>query len=178
MSITILVTYATRYGSTKETAEKIAGTLREFGFRVDLEPVREVHSLAGYQAIVLGAPIEIGRWHGDARRFLSENRRALAMMPVAVFALGPLHRDESEIREARGQFDKELAKFDWFKPAAIQVFVGRFDPTKLSFPASLFMGKIPASDEMDWEAIRVWAKELPAALELEKASAGPVLQVI
>lgn len=178
MSISILVTYATRYGSTKETADKIAETLREFGLNVELEPLHNVHSLAGYQAVVVGAPIEIGRWHGDARRFLSQNRRALAMLPVAVFALGPLHRDESEMRQARGQFDKELAKFDWFKPAAIQVFVGRFDPTKLSFPASLFMGKIPASDEMDWEAIRAWAKELPAALEIEKASAGPVMHVI
>ncbi|NBD36056.1 MAG: hypothetical protein GVY30_08645 [Chloroflexi bacterium] len=34
MSDTMLVTYATRYGSTREVAERIAATLREEGFYV------------------------------------------------------------------------------------------------------------------------------------------------
>ena len=53
MSDSILVVYATRYGSTQEVAEAVAGTLRERGLEVDLQPMRNVRSLEGYRAVVL-----------------------------------------------------------------------------------------------------------------------------
>ena len=75
---------------------------------------------------------------------------------------------------AQAQLDKELAKEPWFKPLAIQMFVGRLDPTRLHFPFSLAMGKVPASDEMDPAAIREWAGKLPQVLGLETARAEAV----
>ncbi len=42
MSTSVLVAYATRYGSTKEVAEAIAQTLGESGLAVDLQPLRDV----------------------------------------------------------------------------------------------------------------------------------------
>jgi menaquinone-dependent protoporphyrinogen oxidase len=88
MSTAVLVAYATRYGSTQEVAEAVAATLREGGLEVDLQPMREVGTLTGYSAVVLGAPLYMFRWHKDALRFLSRHRQALAGRPVAVFALG------------------------------------------------------------------------------------------
>ncbi len=38
MSSSVLVAYATRYGSTQEVAEAVAATLRERAFEVDLQP--------------------------------------------------------------------------------------------------------------------------------------------
>ncbi len=166
MSPLILVTYATRYGSTQETAEAIAGILRELEFEVDLLPMHQVQSVDSYGAIVAGAPLQIFRWHGDAHRFLRRFQKKLVNLPVAVFALGPLHSEETEMQEARKQLDKELSKYTWFKPVATQMFVGRLDPTKLHFPFSLTMGQVPASDEMDWKAIREWAGQLPTVLGL------------
>ncbi len=55
MSAAILVGYATRYGSTQEVAEAIAGTLHENGLAVDLKPMKEVKSLEGYEGVVIGA---------------------------------------------------------------------------------------------------------------------------
>lgn len=167
MPISILVTYATRYGSTQETAEAIAQILRELEFAVTLAPMREVRTLESYNAVVFGAPLQMFKWHPDAHHFVARYRQALLKLPVALFALGPLHRENKEIQEARAQLDKELAKYTWFHPRAIQMFVGRLDPTKLHFPLSLFASKMPASDEMDWDAIRAWASELPEILELE-----------
>lgn len=176
MPKSILVAYATRYGSTQETAQAIAQILRELEYETDLAPMRRVRSLEKYDAVVIGAPLQMFKWHGDAHHFVEHYRRVLTHLPVAVFALGPLHREEKEIQEARAQLDKELKKHAWFAPREIQIVVGRLDPTKLRFPMSLFAGKMPASDEMDWEAIRAWAKQLPESLELEAAKPGTVLQ--
>ena len=57
MSDKILVTYATRYGSTQEVAEKVAATLRESGLAVDVQPAKQVRTLDGYRAVVVGAPL-------------------------------------------------------------------------------------------------------------------------
>ena len=169
MSASVLVGYATRYGSTQEVAEAVAETLRERGLGVDIQPMREVRTLEGYDAVVLGAALYMFRWHKDARRFLSRHRKALTERPVAVFALGPVHDpyDEEEWQDSRAQLDKELAKHGWLAPVALEIFGGKFDPAKLRFPINLLAGSEPASDMRDWEAIRAWAGDL--ALKLEPA---------
>jgi menaquinone-dependent protoporphyrinogen oxidase len=167
MSTTILVAYATRYGSTQEVAEHIAAVLLEAGHPVAIHPAGEVRSLDEFDAVVLGAPIYMGNWHKNARRFLSRNKAALQQLPVAVFALGPLERDEEQMREVTGQFEKILAKVSWLAPVDQEVFVGKFDPDKLTFPYNLLpLGDaLPEGDNRDWDAIRGWAGELPARLQ-------------
>jgi len=159
MPTSVLVAYATKYGSTQEVAEAVAATLRESGLTVEIKPAREVRTLEGYDAVVLGAALYMYQWHKDALGFLSKHRKALAGRPVAVFALGPVHapRDEKEWQNSRAQLDKELAKYSWFKPVAVEILGGKFDPAKLSFPWNKFAGKEPASDIRDWTAIRAWA---------------------
>jgi len=162
MTTSVLVGYATRYGSTQEVAEVIAATLRECGLPVDIRLLREVRTLAGYSAVVLGAPLFMFRWHKDALGFLSQHRKALSERPVAVFVLGPTHDpyDEEEWRDSRAQLDKELAKFPWLTPIALEMFGGKYNPAKLRFPIKLLVGKEPASDLRDWTAIRAWAESL------------------
>ena len=172
MSNSILVAYATRYGSTQEVAEAVAATLREDGLEVDLQPMRKVRTLEGYRVVVLGAPIYIGSLHKDAQRFLAQHREALSEQPVAIFALGPTHQDEKEMQGSRAQLDKELAKFPWLTPVALEMFGGKYDPAKLRFPDNLIASlpaspshQMPASDVRDWTAIRAWASNLAAQLQ-------------
>jgi len=166
MSSSVLVGYATQYGSTQEVAEAIAETLREGGLAVEVRPVKEVRDLEGYSAVVVGAPLMTGRFHKDAANFLKKQRQALTQRPVAVFALGPVHepRDEKEWNDSGEQLDKELSKYSWLTPAARELFGGKFDPTKLRFPLNKLAGKEPASDARDWEAIRAWAADLKPVL--------------
>ena len=49
MADSILMAYATRYGSTQEVADRIAATLRESGLTVDVQPVKQVRTLDGYR---------------------------------------------------------------------------------------------------------------------------------
>jgi menaquinone-dependent protoporphyrinogen oxidase len=172
MSASILVTYATRYGSTQEVAEAMAAAFRDCGLEVDLQPLRKVRTLERYSMVVLGAPLYIGRWHKQAHRFLEQHRAALAQQRVAVFALGPLHEAEEQWRAVRLQLDQALAKYPWLSPAAVAVFGGKYDPAKLRFPDNVLaiapvspLYQIPACDLRDWAAIRLWAAGLAAKLE-------------
>lgn len=174
MSALILVTYATRYGSTQEVAEDLAAALRERGLEVEVLPMREVQALAKYSAVVLGAALYVSHWHKDAVGFLSHHRQELVKMPVAVFALGPVHEDEKEFRSAHEQLYKELSKFPWLMPVSIQIFGGKFDPAKLGFPYNLIppLKNMPASDALDPTAIHAWANELAAKFQTEPLYCG------
>jgi menaquinone-dependent protoporphyrinogen oxidase len=164
---TVLVAFATMYGSTKEVAESIASTLRDAGVEVDVKPARDVKQLDGYDAVVLGAPLIIHKLQKDARGFLSRHQKALEDLPVAFFALGPCKepRDEEEWRDCSEQLDKVLAGLGWLKPVAAELFGGRFDPALLKFPFNKMAGSEPASDARDWGAIEAWAAGLPALFE-------------
>jgi menaquinone-dependent protoporphyrinogen oxidase len=163
----VLVTYATRYGSTEEVALAVAETLRENGVSVETQPVRSVQTPERYGAIVLGVPLYMGRFHQDARRFLSAHGNALIKMPVALFVLGPVQTVEKDWAGARTQLEKELARYPWFSPVSPQIFGGKFDPLKLGFPYSLIppLRKLPAGDARDWTAIRAWANDLVSVLQ-------------
>jgi menaquinone-dependent protoporphyrinogen oxidase len=172
MQTKVLVAYASKYGSTQEIAETIAFTLRESGLAVDLEPAKEVKALNEYNAVVLGAPIYMLHWHKEAKNFLSHHREALTKLPVFIFSLGPFNDKEEEWKEVRAQLDKELSKFPWLTPLAIEIFGGKFDPEKLRFPDNIIaklpaspLHNIPATDIRDWDAIRAWARKLAAQLQ-------------
>lgn len=171
MSTKLLVTYASKYGSTQEVAEKVAAILREQGVAVDLLPARKVESLDSYSAVVLGAPLYIGHWHKDAHNFLERHREALLQRPIAMFTLGPTQPEAQGWDDVRAQLDQELAKVAWLKPVAFELFGGRYDPAKLRFPDNLLtwlptpLRDMPASDVRDWDAIRAWAADLAAKLQ-------------
>jgi menaquinone-dependent protoporphyrinogen oxidase len=164
----VLVTYATKYGSTTGVAEAIAGELRKAGLEVDLLPAREVSSVAAYSAVILGSPLYIGSMLGDATKFLARFKNEIAGMPSALFVLGPLYNTTKDMAEVKAQLDMALGKISWFRPAKVEVFTGAMDLDKFRFPDSL-LKMMPAAkndnlfktyDGRDWEAINLWAVSL------------------
>lgn len=164
--MSILVGYATRYGSTQEVAEAIADTLRENGFQVDLEPVSDVKDAGKYDAIILGAALYMSRLHKDMKNFLQSNQTTLADKPVAFFGLGPVEDDEKQWTDARFQLDKELAEYDWLKPVSVEILGGSFDPEKLRWPLNVFSRKAPKADSRNWDTIRAWARDVAEKLKI------------
>jgi menaquinone-dependent protoporphyrinogen oxidase len=168
----VLVAYGTRYGSTREVAETAASTLEEAGAEVEVKAARDVRSLDGYAGVVLGTPLYMGALHKDVRALLEKNREALAQLPFAVFALGPIKSAEG-LDGSREQLFTALAKVTAPTPVATGVFVGAYDPARLAFkdrmiaalPASPLHGET-AHDDRDWEAIRAWSRDLAGLLGL------------
>lgn len=168
----VLVVYASKYGSTQEVAEVVAETLRNRGLEVDVRPAADPVDPARYAAVVIGGALYYFRWLKDARTFVRSHRGALEKMPVAVFGMGPWSEEPAklaeELVEVRTQLDKALAKYEWLHPAAVTVFGGAFQPDKLRFPDNNpGMKRMAAADARDWDVIRQWAEGLPAALGLE-----------
>ena len=159
----ILLAYASRFGSTQEVAETIASTLSEAGLEVDLQPMQEVKSLDRYDAVVLGAAIYNAKWNAAAHQFVSQYQDALTQLPVAIFTLGPLSASEAAKRNSRRQLDGELAKYPWLKPVAVEIFAGKYDPSKPGL--NFFERFLPTRDYRNWDAIHTWANVLSKQLQ-------------
>jgi menaquinone-dependent protoporphyrinogen oxidase len=166
MSAPILVTYATEHGSTQEVAAAIASALRREGLETDLLPASEVDDLTGYRGVVLGSAIYIGRLHSDAVGFLRRHERALELLPLAVFAMGPRTLEPSEIRGSRQQLRHALAKFGDIEPDPVAVFGGVIAPETLRFP----LNRLHASDARDWDDIDAFAVTCAHAYDYGKAA--------
>jgi len=155
-----LVAYASKHGTTREVAESIAETLRGHGLGVEIEDAASVHDISGYDVVVVGGGLYMGKWHADARRLLERNRRELREKRLAVFAMGPDSLEESKIAESRRQLERALAATPELEPMAVTIFGGALRPENWRFP----FNRLPAFDARDWDAIRVWAEEVAAKL--------------
>ncbi|MCL4248880.1 MAG: flavodoxin domain-containing protein [Anaerolineae bacterium] len=175
MSNTILVTYATRTGSTKGVAEAIGKTLSESGTLVDVLPMQDVKDIAPYDAVVVGSAIRAAAWLPEAMEFVRTHRAALARRPVAIFAVC------MTLAMKKGDYRNQVSQ--WLAPVRALVnpvseglFAGILDisqvPTfsdRLKFRMSVMAGVWSEGDHRDWEAIRAWAAELPAKLQRSNA---------
>ncbi len=93
MSKKILITYATKAGSTVEIAAFIGESLSKRGFAVDVKPVSEKPALDGYQAVLMGSAIRMGSWLPEAVDFVRQNQAALNSTPDF-----DLHRPHAQLR--------------------------------------------------------------------------------
>jgi menaquinone-dependent protoporphyrinogen oxidase len=169
----ILVAYATKHGSTVEVAEAIATSFRGGGDEVEVAPAADVRSLDGFDGVVLGGALYMGRLHGDALGFLKWHRHALAERPLAVFAMGPKTLSEVEVGASRKQLDHALESVPEVAPVAVTIFGGVIDPGKLHFPFT----RMAASDARDWAAVDTWSRTVAALFAGEGESlrkASPV----
>jgi len=156
----VLVASDSKHGSTGGVAPTGAGTLRAIRVQLHVERVDQVEELDEVDAVVLGAPVYMGRWTKGVRSLLHDRHEELSRKPVAVFATGPLHREEREFTQVRACVDKALAATPDVEPRDVQVFGGSLDPDDLRFP----FNRMERSDIRDWDSIRAWARELPATL--------------
>ncbi|MBI1882406.1 MAG: hypothetical protein HYR94_29890 [Chloroflexi bacterium] len=163
----ILVTYATMAGSTVEVAQAVAEEITRNDVQVDVLPLVEVTSLAGYDGVVLGGPMLMG-WHRQAIGFLKKRRQALQRMPLAVFVMAisltqtgemnvggmPIYVDDQLPKppEQPGhlRFRERYARLSTYvqpiltavrpvRPASMAVFGGRLEYGRLKWWAVLFV---------------------------------------
>lgn len=163
----ILVAFATKSGSTAETARAIADELSAQGLVPEVRDMHEARSLAPFSGVVIVAPLYMLRLHKDARHFLAKHRTALGSLPVVLFVPGPVEKKDKDWVGARQQLDKELARFAWLEPAAAHIIGGKFDPAGLKAPWRWLpaLRKLPANDARDWGAIRSLARDAAPLLQ-------------
>jgi menaquinone-dependent protoporphyrinogen oxidase len=115
----VLVGYASAYGSTQEVAEKVAERLRARGLEVDTRDVESVRSIDGYDAVVFGGALYYFWLIRKGARFVRRFRKALAARPLAVFGMGPLEEEEGQTESVREHLDKTLDKYPELAPVTV-----------------------------------------------------------
>lgn len=83
----LLLTYASRKGSTKETVEKIGDHLTGKGFEITVVDCDEVQDISTYDGVIIGTGIYKGMWLPAAETFLRRFADKLQSTPVAAFML-------------------------------------------------------------------------------------------
>jgi menaquinone-dependent protoporphyrinogen oxidase len=161
----ILVAYATKHETTREIADAIVATLREEGLDAEAVPAGKVTSVAGYDAIVIGSPLYMGKILKEAKQFVEHFADVLQKKPVAAFAVGMSCKDLTD--ENRRKVEAAMVPITGRVPirGEMGMFAGRMSPSYIPV-LGFFMryDKGKTEDARDWGAIRAWAGELPAAL--------------
>jgi menaquinone-dependent protoporphyrinogen oxidase len=160
----MLITYASKGGSTGEIAEAIGEAVRAAGVDADVMAVQDVSDLASYTAVVIGAPIYAGRLLKAARTFAQKHAHDLAGRRVFAFVVGMSLKEPTaeNIKNA----DKALSVItDRVTVQEVGYFAGKFDIRNVPF-IGLFSRKEP-EDARDWDAIRSWGAHIADVMQRE-----------
>jgi menaquinone-dependent protoporphyrinogen oxidase len=158
----VLVTAASRHGSTIEVAEQIARVLSAAGLRVDVRSPAEVEDLAPYGAIVIGSAIYYGGWLPDALGLVRRHEEALLHAPVWLFSVGALVAENPA--PATSAPVAELVRRT--RARGHRAFRGALAVERLSLRERLMVALVraPYGDFRNWTDVREWAGDIAAHL--------------
>ena len=158
----VLVAVSSKHGSTREIAESIAGTVREAGIVVEVVDAEHVRSIDGYDAVVIGSALYMGRWMGPARELAKGSADALHARPGWLFSSGPMAPDVVDPADA-AEGNKLL---ELVGGREHRVFPGKADRDEFGFfeRRVVAMVKSPYGDYRDWTEIEAWAAGIAAEL--------------
>jgi menaquinone-dependent protoporphyrinogen oxidase len=163
----ILVTYASRAGSTRGVAEAIGKTLVEGGEQVDVLRMQDVKDLAPYRAVVAGSAIQGRQWLPEAMQFMQTHRATLVQKPFAAFlvCMTLAMPNADKYRAHVADFLEPVRAL--VRPVSEGLFAGALDISKipsfgdrLKFRLSVLFGVWTEGDHRDWNAIRAWAESI------------------
>ena len=166
----VLVTYASKMGSTQEIAEAIGHELETHGIDVVIAPCADNVSPEGFDGVIIGSAIYTRRWVKAATKYLKRHAPELDPYKTWLFHSGPCGEGA---REEQVPAPKAVARATAAHglPGPV-TFGGRLDIDHALGTVSRWMSaEGPLSgDFRDWNRIRAWASDI--AHQLDSATAG------
>lgn len=173
----VLVAYASKYGATEGIAEAIGRSLQHAGLEAEVRRCRDVKSLEGYTAVVLGSAVYMGRWRREAADFLRNAEAQLARVPAWLFSSGPTGEGELDGMLQGWRFPIALQPVaDRIRPRDVAVFHGALDRDGLN-PFDAFVARTvnaPSGDFRDLDAVSAWANTIATVLQATDVPDGSV----
>jgi menaquinone-dependent protoporphyrinogen oxidase len=164
----VLVSAASRHGSTAEIADFIGRTLgetlrtRHLDVEIDVRPAEQVTDVDSYDAVVLGSALYMGHWLDPARRLARSQAATLADRAVWLFSSGPVGNPPKPQDDSVDVEPLMLAT----KAREHRQFSGKIDRQELDFgeTATMLSQRLPEGDFRDWAAIQTWTAAIAEAL--------------
>ncbi|UUX92705.1 flavodoxin domain-containing protein [Methanoplanus endosymbiosus] len=159
---TILITYATKHGSTADIAWTIRNSFFDAGYKADVKKVQDVEDIRQYSLIVMGTPIYEGKLMPEAEEFVKLHRNYLNKKNAALFITGySLRNNDYKEREKAEKLAEKISQH--IDLVTTGYFGGKLDAGNITITekiSSLFReGRIPG-DYRDWHLIGEWADGL------------------
>jgi menaquinone-dependent protoporphyrinogen oxidase len=166
--VQVLVTAASKHGSTAEIAEHIGHTLADRGLSVTVAAPASVETLDGIRAVVLGSGVYAGHWLKEAKEFAARIPLCEPVPDVWLFSSGPLGEPPKPEEDP-----VDVAEIESLTAARDHaVFAGKIDKSKLGFGERAIMVAVraPEGDFREWDEIAAWAEGIATALTSEVRS--------
>lgn len=159
----VLVTAASRHGSTAEIASTIGRLLTDERIDVEVVAPEDVTTLEGFDAVVLGSGVYMGHWLQPATAFVDRLGDALVQRSVWLFSSGPLGEPP---KPAGGPVDITAIEAAT-RAVEHRVFPGRLAKSELGFGEKLVVAGVraPYGDFRPWAEIAGWAQGIARTLQ-------------
>ena len=133
---------------------------------VEVRPVHDVKSLAGFDAVILGTPIRMGRPHPEIKRFLKHFKKEIPNCKLAFFvACLNMSEDNQQNRiQTEGYLAPLLKAAPGIKPISMGLFAGVMDATKIKGFWKFVVSRTLQGDFRKWDKINAWAEGLKPLL--------------
>ena len=158
----VLVTVGSRHGSTREIGAEIADVLERSGHIVTILDPEDVTGLDGFDAVVLGSAVYVGRFTESVRALVDRLEGPLAEVALWLFWSGPIGNPPrpSEQPDDVGNLVRRLA------PRGQHEFGGRVERTELAMAERALVAMVGAKpgDYRAFEEIDRWAESIAVKL--------------
>ncbi|MBI0582951.1 MAG: flavodoxin domain-containing protein [Methanomassiliicoccus sp.] len=172
-----LVAFGTRYGTTARIAEIIGEELTKGGYEVDVLDLRDGAGggVDGYDLVVLGSSVFVGKWTKEAQRFLESSAPALTERKVALFVSCSDVLFPEKVEAGRKMYlDDVAAGVPGLSPVAKGMFGGVIDFGRYNTLTKALLAGVGTKkrlrgkgidpsqpyDFREWQEVRAWARAL------------------
>ncbi|AUI69515.1 flavodoxin domain-containing protein [Beggiatoa leptomitoformis] len=167
----VLITYASRAGSTQGIAQAIGEVFVRHEADVEVRFILDIKDIQTYDIVIIGSPIRDMAWLPEAIRFINIQQQALKHKKVAYFIVGMTLRENTP-----ENCETALHVLDPIKqilqPIDIGLFAGALLRDKRLKFIWWFIAKItglPDGDFRNFHLVREWADQLAKRLLQEES---------
>lgn len=171
MSAHILLVYHSAEGQTAKIADRIASVLTEAGAEVAVDQAENDPSPTGFDAVIVGDSIHIGRHSRQLRRWLTHHGDELDAVPVALFQVSLTSAtDDAEHDAEAHRMLQRLLDATGLDPDMVGLFAGALAYTRYGWLKRRMMTRIAADqgdstdtstdhEYTDWDAVEHFATD-------------------
>ncbi|MHA2248155.1 MAG: flavodoxin domain-containing protein, partial [Candidatus Hodarchaeales archaeon] len=125
----VLILFASRFGSTNEIAHEIAEELEKHEILTEVLNLRdgEPPSLDEFDGIIVGSGVKMGSWTKEAFNFLKENNNSLNDKVLGLFVSSGEAANPKTYGNAREKYLEKIMERTGVKADIAEAFGGVFD---------------------------------------------------